>query len=75
MAAVLRVKRHVDEEPLSALVLNRKKRKIESGSVNGNSSRNEYEITNSSDIGTDNISSNILTFTGTIENKVSIFSF
>lgn len=55
MAAVVRLKRHLDDEPLSALILNCKKRKKSS------------EFDNVSELST----STVLTFAGTVNNQVS----
>lgn len=66
MPAVVRVKRRIDEEPLSTLVLGRKRRRIteteEEGAVGTSTSSMKPEI------------STILKFAGTIAEQVSLLT-
>lgn len=62
MAAVIRVKRRVDEEPLNAFVLNCKKRKVDDGSAEAQ----EPSLLENKDETT-----TILKFAGTVYDQVS----
>lgn len=66
MAAVIRVKRKVDEEPLNAFVLNCKRRKI--------IPEKNLEIAASSSSDKKEESYTILKFAGTVETQVKIFN-
>lgn len=60
MAAIIRVKRRIDEEPLNAFVLNCKKRKCDDGEA----------TSSTNDTNTDDTSRTIVKFAGTVENQV-----